>query len=94
MKKFYSLLLLTIISIPAFARGELNAWHELNNTGGTPIIFLVISGFFTLFVGILLLGGWLNDVFKGECTKESNKIGCLGFILILTLILGIIIRCS
>ena len=95
MKKNYLLLLLTIISIPAFAdRGELYAWHELNNTGGESIIFLVISGFFSLFVGIILFGGWLNDVFKGECTKESNKIGCLGFILILTLILGIIIRCS
>ena len=94
MKKNYLLLLLTNISIPAFASGELNAWHELNNTGGTSIISLVFYGILGLFVGFLLLGGWLNDVFKGECTKASNKSGCLGFIYILTIILGIMIRCS
>jgi heme/copper-type cytochrome/quinol oxidase subunit 3 len=94
MKKLYSLLLLTIISIPTFARGELYAWHESNNTGGTPIIFFVISGFFSLFVGFLLLSGWFNDVSKGECTKESNRMGCLGFLFILTIILGTMIRCS
>ena len=95
MKKNYLLLLLTIISIPAFAtRGEIYAWHELNNTGGTSIISLIFYGFSGIFLGFLLLGGWLNDVSKGECTKESNKWGCLGFISILTVILGIMIRCS
>ena len=95
MKKFYSLLLLTIISIPAFAdRGELYAWDELNNTGDTSIISFIFGEIICLFLGILFLGGWLNDVFKGEYKKESNNmnIGFLGFAFILAFILGIIVR--
>lgn len=95
MKKLYLLLLLTITSIPSFAsRGELYAWNELNNTGDTSIISFVFYGILALVLGIALLGGWLMDVSKGNCTKESNKLGCLGFSIILILILGIIVRCS
>lgn len=93
MKKFYSLLLLTIISIPAFAdRGELYAWDELNNTGDSSIISLVFLVIFGLFIATVFLKGWLYDIFKGEYTKESNKIGCFGFGIILFLILVIMIR--
>ena len=93
MKKLYLLLLLTIISIPAFAdRGELYAWHELNNTGDTSLISFIFVGSICLFLGYVFLRGWLYDVFKGEYTKESNKIGCIGFGIILFLILAIIIR--
>lgn len=93
MKKLYLLLLLTIIPIPAFAdRGELYAWHELNNTGDTSLISFIFAVIICLFLGILFLGGWLNDVFKGECKKESNITGCLGFAFILIFILGIIVR--
>ena len=94
MKKLYLLLLLTIISIPVFARGELYAWDELNNTGDTTIITLVFVVIFGLFIAAGLLRIWLYDVFKGEYTKESNKIGCIGFGIILFLILAIMIRCS
>ena len=92
MKKIYLLLLLTIISIPSFARGELYAWHELNNTGGTTIISFVVFVIFGLIIATAFLRGWLYDVFKGEYTKESNQIGCVGFCIILFLILAIIIR--
>ena len=94
MKKLYLLLLLTIISIPSFARGELYAWHELNNTGDTSIISFIFGEIICLFLGILFLSGWLNDVFKGEYKKESNNmnIGFLGFAFILAFILGIIVR--
>ena len=92
MKKIYLLLLLTIISIPAYARGEIYAWHELNNTGDTSLISFIFGGIICLFLGVLFLGGWLNDVFKGECKKESNEIGCMGLIFLLILILGIIVR--
>lgn len=95
MKKLYLLLLLTIISIPAFAdRGELYAWDELNNTGDTTIISFVVAVIFVLFIATVFLKAWLYDVFKGEYTKESNKIGCIGFGAILFLILAIMIRCS
>lgn len=92
MKKFYSLLLLTIISIPAYARGEIYAWDELNNTGDSSIISLVFLVIFGLFIATVFLKGWLYDIFKGEYTKESNKIGCFGFGIILFLILVIMIR--
>ncbi len=95
MKKLYLLLLLTIISIPAFAdRGELYAWDELNNIGDTTIISFVVAVIFVLFIASAFLRVWLYDVFKGEYTKESNKIGCIGFGIILFLILAIMIRCS
>ena len=93
MKKLYLLLLLTIIPIPAFAdRGELYAWRELNNTGGTTIISFVVFVIFGLIIATAFLRGWLYDIFKGEYTKESNQIGCVGFGIILFLILAIIIR--
>ena len=93
MKKNYLLLLLTIISIPAFAdRGELYAWHELNNTGGTSIISFIFFSILLLFMGISGLFSGLHGVFKGESIKDSFKMGCSGFICILILILGIIIR--
>ena len=93
MKKLYLLLLLTIISIPAFAdRGELYAWHELNNTGDTSLISFIFVGSICLFLGYVLLRGWLYDVFKGEYTKESNKMGCAGLFFLLILILGILVR--
>lgn len=93
MKIIYLLLLLTIISTPAFAdRGELYAWHELNNTGGTTIISLVVFVILGLILATAFLKGWLYDIFKGEYTKESNQMGCAGFGIILFLILAIMIR--
>ena len=95
MKKIYSLLLLTIISVPAFAtRGELYAWDELNNTGDTSILSFVFYVILCLFIGIACLRVWLYAIFKGEYTKECNKIGCIGFSFILIIILAIMIRCS
>lgn len=85
-------MLLTIISIPVFARGKLYACDELNNTGDTTIITLVFVVIFGLIIATVFLRGWLYDIFKGEYTKESNQIGCFGFGIILFLILAFIIR--
>lgn len=93
MKKNYLLLLLTIISIPAFAdRGELYAWHELNNTGGESILSFIFHSILLLLIGIPALFFGLCGIFKGERIKESFKLGCFGFCVILFFILGIIIR--
>ena len=92
MKKLYSLLLLTIISIPTFAtRGELYAWDELNNTGGESILSFILHSIL-LLIGIPALFFGLCGIFKGERIKESFKLGCFGFCVILFFILGIIIR--
>ena len=92
MKKLYSILLLTLIAIPALAVGELGAWDDLKS-GSSPI-----STFFGIAVGIIvfvfIIYMWFASAKDGKLDKDINQLGCMGVIGIIAVILFLMVKCS
>ena len=91
MKKLFVVILL-LMALPIFAIGEHGVWNELN--GGPSSVSIFIMLFVGGLVAVFFIYGWIESAIAGKLDKDINQFGCSGVILIISIILTLMVKCS